>query len=459
MVPQLIVAAAAAVAAAGSARAQDATLARLLEEAFAASPEVAQARAEVAAERARIPQVGALPDPTLTLGIQNDGFKGIEVGTMETSFFNIMLTQPFYWPGKRGLREEVATLEAKRAEARLGRALLDVEARARRAWIGLLLVRGRIDLLEEEERLWAQAEHAARSRYESGQVPQSDLLRAQLERARLQQRRFAIDAERVAREAEVNRIRVHPLDEPLPVSARLADLPDPAAPAEAEAEKDAESRSPEVQAAALEIEQAGRRVALARKERLPDFAVTAAIMPRGSLDPMWQLGVSVGLPIFAGSKQNRAVDESEQRRAGAATGAETIKQVLRLRTRERIAALAALNRANQQYRTQVLVLSAATVRSTSAQYEVGRLPFAAVLEALTGYVSDKASYLGSLAEAQLAAIAQRELSLDAMPPPAGGAAGAMPGTGASAARAGTAAAQTPSSGAEATTRSRGMNGM
>jgi hypothetical protein len=153
------------------------------------------------------------------------------------------------------------------------------------------------------------------------------------------------------------------------------------------------------------------------------------------------------------------VDESEQRRAGAATGAETIKQVLRLRTRERIAALAALNRANQQYRTQVLVLSAATVRSTSAQYEVGRLPFAAVLEALTGYVSDKASYLGSLAEAQLAAIAQRELSLDAMPPPAGGAAGAMPGTGASAARAGTAAAQTPSSGAEATTRSRGMNGM
>src|SRR5690349_15033293 len=252
MVPQLIVAAAAAVAAAGSARAQDATLARLLEEAFAASPEVAQARAEVAAERARIPQVGALPDPTLTLGIQNDGFKGIEVGTMETSFFNIMLTQPFYWPGKRGLREEVATLEAKRAEARLGRALLDVEARARRAWIGLLLVRGRIDLLEEEERLWAQAEHAARSRYESGQVPQSDLLRAQLERAGLQQRRFAIDAERVAREAEVNRIRVHPLDEPLPVSARLADLPDPAAPAEAEAEKDAESRSPEVQAAALE---------------------------------------------------------------------------------------------------------------------------------------------------------------------------------------------------------------
>ena len=457
MVRQLIVLL--ALAGAGSARAQDATLERLLAEAAAASPEVAQARADVAAERARVPQAGALPDPTLTLGIQNDGFKGIEVGTMETSFYNIMLTQPLFWPGKRGLREQVATLDARRAEARLQRALLDVQARTRRAWIGLLLVRGRIDLLDEEERLWATAEHAARSRYESGQVPQSDLLRAQLERARLEQRRYAIDAEMVSRVAELNRLRLHPLDEPIAATARLADLPDPPVLPEAEAQRDAEARSPEVQAAMLGVEQAGRRVELARKERLPDFAVSAAIMPRGSLDPMWQLGVSVGLPIFAGRKQNRAVDEAGQRSIGASQGAETVKQVLRLRTRERLAALSALNRANQQYRKQVLVLSLATVRSTSTQYEVGRLPFAAVLEALNGYVEDKTSYLGSIADAQLAAIAQEELSLDPVPGTAGGPSGAMPGTAAASARTGSASAAAPSSSAEAASPSRGMNGM
>ncbi|HET9751474.1 MAG TPA: TolC family protein, partial [Myxococcales bacterium] len=293
----------------------------------------------------------------------------------------------------------------------------------------------------------------------SGQVPQSDLLRAQLEQARLQQRRFAIDAELVSRIAEVNRLRLHPLDEPVPATARLADLPDPAVLPEADAEKDAETRSPEVQAAVLGIEQAGRRVELARKERLPDFAVTAAIMPRGSLDPMWQLGVSVGLPIFAGRKQNRAVDEAGQRGIGASQGAETVKQVLRLRTRERLAALSALDRANQHYRKQVLVLSLATVRSTSTQYEVGRLPFAAVLEALNGYVSDKASYLGSLADAQLAAVAQEELSLDPLPGTGGGASGAMPGTAATAARAGAAAGPAQSSSAAAASPSRGMNGM
>jgi outer membrane protein TolC len=459
MFRQSILVAALTAAYVGGAQAQDATLPGLLEEAAAASPEVAQASAEVAAERARVPQAGAFPDPSLTLGIQNDGFESIQIGKAETSWYNIQLTQPFYWPGKQGLREQVASLEVRRAEARLSRALLDLEARVRRAWIGLLLARGQMELLDEQERLWTQAEQTARSRYESGQVTQSDLLRAQLERARLQQRRFALEADVATRSAEVNRLRRHPLDEPVRASARLPDLSDPALLSESEAEKDAETRSPELQLATAGVEQSGRRVDLARKERLPDFAVTAAVMPRGSLVPMWALGVSIGLPIFAGSKQNRAVDENEQRRLGESQGAETLRQVLRLRTRERISALTALNRVNQQYRKQVLVLSDASARSTLAQYEVGRVPFASVLEALSGYVSDRASYLGSIADAQLVAIAQLEVSLEQVPSMGGvGGAGAMPGTSPSAARATGAPAGGEARGSEASPQ-RGMGGM
>ena len=444
----------------GGVRAQDAAHATLIEEASAVSPEVAQARAELEAQRARIPQVGALPDPTLTLGIQNDGFKRIEIGTMETSFFNIMLTQPLSWPGKRGLREQLASLESRRAEARLNRTLLDVEGRMHRALLGFLLVRGQIELLDEQERLWTQAEQAARSRYESGQVPQSDLIRAQLERARLQQRRWALEAELATRTAEVNRLRAHPLDEPVPLNGRLTDLADPVLLPESDAQNDATARSPEVWLAKLGIDQAARRVDLARKERLPDFALTAAIMPRGSLEPMWQLGVSVGLPIFAGRKQNRAVDEGEQRRIGEAQGAEVLTQILRLRTHERLSALSALNRTNQHYRKQVLVLSAASARSTLAQYEVAGVPFAAVLEALAGYISDKASFLGSIADAQAVAIAQREVSLEPVPSlVGGGATGPMPGVAATATRASAGSTGTSTSSAEGASPSRSMSGM
>ncbi len=443
------------------ASAQDAVLQKLLDDAAAANPEVAQARAAVEAESARIPQAGALPDPSLSLGIQNDGFRRINIGTMDTSFFSIQLTQPLYWPGKRGLREAVATLEKRRSEARLGRAVLDLEGRVRRAYLGLLLVRAQIDLLAEQEQLWLQAEQTARARYESGQVPQSDLLRAQLERARLQQRRWALDAELSTRLAEPNRLRVRPLDEPVQTSARLADTPDPADLAEAAAQQDALERSPEILLSTLGVEQAGRRLDLARKEKLPDFAVSAAIMPRGGLEPMWQVGFSIGLPIFAGSKQNRAVDESAHRQIGEAQGAEALRQILRLRTHERLTTLLALNRTNQQYRSQILVLSAAAARSTLSQYEVGRVPFASALEALSGYISDRTSYLGSIADAQLIAIAQKEVSLDPVPSLGGGSgpAGSMGGASTTAASAGAAASGNQTGGTESPTSSRSTSGM
>ena len=460
MVLKSFVVTAVAVAIASSARAQvpaqDAALARLLAEAAAASPEVAQAHASVEAERARVSQAGALPDPSLTLGVQNDGFRRINIGTMDTSYFNIGITQPFFWPGKRGLREQVATLETRRADARLGRAELDLEGRVRRAYLGLLLVRGQVDLLTEQETLWTQAEQTARSRYESGQVPQSDLLRAQLERARLQQRKWAQDSEVAVRLAELNRLRARPLEEPVPTLTRLADVPDPVVLPAAEAEKDAEARSPEVLLSSLGIEQAGRRVELAQKEKLPDFSIAAAIMPRGGLEPMWSLGLTVGLPIFSGRKQDRAVDENQQLRIGEQQGGEALHQILRLRTRERVSTLAALNRSNQHYRSQILVLSAAATRSTLTQYEVGRLPFAAELEALSGYVADRTSYLGSIADAQLIAIAQQEVSLDPVASlSGGGGAGAMPGVSATAASTSAAATGTPTSGAAATSPSRG----
>ncbi len=450
-------------AVAPAARAQasvdDPALRELLAEAVQASPEVAQARAEVEAQRARVPQAGALPDPSLTLGIQNDGFKSITVGSAETSFINVMLTQPLPWPGKRGLREQVASLDARQAEARLARAMLDLEGRVRRAYLGLLLTRGQLELLDEQEKLWAQAEQTARSRYEAGQAPQSDLLRAQLERARIVQRRWGLEADAATRVAELERLRGPRTGPTLPMGAPLREMADPPVPPEEAAQADAEQRSPEVLFATLGLEQAGRRVELARRERAPDLAIAAAVMPRGSMDPMWSLGVTVGLPIFAGRKQQRAVDESEQRRIGQAQGAEAVRQILRLRIRERLAVLVALNRTNGQYRRQVLVLSAAAAKSTLTQYEAGRVPFAAVLEALLGYVADRAGHLASVAQAQLVAVAQRELSLEPVPVLGGGMGGsAMPGTSALPASA-VAAPVTNPSGDGAQERAPGMKGM
>jgi outer membrane protein TolC len=430
-VPALLLAATTAQAEPLAPQPADPLLAGLIQESLARRPELRQSEALVAAERERVPQAGAFGDPVLSLGIQNDGFGGIQIGKMETSFWQVMITQPLPWPGKLGLRSDAAATGVRLAEATLARARLTAEADVRRAYLDLLLVRDRLALLTRLEALWRKAEGLTRSRYETGEGTQSDLLRAQLERNRLRQRRWALQAEERSRVQAVNRLRAHPLDEPFPTTASVAAQALPVLPGDQAALADAEQRSPELMLARLQSERAVQQVAVARRDRYPDLAVTAAIMPRGGLDPMWAAGVSLTLPIFSWSKQGRAVAEGEARAAAGAGGAEAMLQLLHLRVQDRLAQLANLLESAGLYKDGLLIQSQATVDSTLSQYRVGRVTFASVLEAIAGAINDEDGYLQTLASAERVAIAAAEVSLE----PGGGASGgssggAIPGVGA-----------------------------
>lgn len=411
----------------------DPVLDRLIAESLSARPEVKMTVETASAEHERISQVGALPDPVLSLGIQNDGFKSIQIGKMETSFYQVMLSQGLPWPGKRGLRSEVARLAASQADVACSRLRLSTEADVRRAYLDLLVARERLELLDRLEAIWQKSIGTARARYESGEGAQSDVLRAQLELNRIRQRRWSLRAEEATRIQALNRLRGHPLDEAIETSARVHDAPLPAVPTLEVATRDAEARSPELVSARLGAEQAEAQVRLSERERFPDLGVNVGIMPRGRLEPMWTAGVSIGLPIWSGRKQSRAVAESSARSAASTRSAEATAQILRLRVAERRAALTALSETIQLYREGLLVQSRATADSTLAQYRVGRVTFASVLEANAGYINDEDSHLLAVADALRVAIASAEVSLEpvgAAGAAAGMASAAVPGAGA-----------------------------
>ncbi|MFH0900248.1 MAG: TolC family protein [Pseudomonadota bacterium] len=399
-------------AAAGPALVDDPLLAGLVKEALEKRPEIALAQAAVQADRERVPQARALPDPVLSLGIQNDGFARIQIGEMETSYLAIMASQTFPWYGKRDLRGEAIALGTRQQETDLERTRLTVQAEVERAYVDLLLVRDQLVLLAQVETLWMQTEGMARVRYEVGDGAQSDILRAQLERSRLEQRRWTLEAEERRRVAVLNRLRGHPLDDVVTTSRSLADIPDPALSEATAAFKDAELRSPELEKWRLAIEKSGKLVELAEREAYPDVTVSAGLMPRGgSFPPMWQAGMSFSVPIWRDRKQARALEENRIRRTASQFGAEATSQLLRQRVTERLELLKALLASNRLYRSGLLVQSEATVSSTMAQYQVGRVTFAAVLEALIGYVADVNAFFDSAAAAQRVDIAQREVSL------------------------------------------------
>jgi outer membrane protein TolC len=368
-------------------------------------------------DQERVPQAGVLPDPTLSLGLQNDGFRSIQVGKMETSFYSVAFTQPLPWPGKRALRQEVAALNVDLSEATRSRIQLGLEADVRRGYANLLLVRGQKQLLEEQSVFLEQAERLARTRYEVGQGSQGDLLRAQLERTRLQQAAWSLEAEERTTLAVLNRLRQHDPADPIPTTAALADLPEPTA----LSLEQVEARSPELAGALATVRQTDKLLALARLDRRPDFSVTAGVMPRGALDPMWQVGVGISLPIYGRSKQQRAVAEHEHHRQGQGAEVESVRTLLRQRLEERSIQIQNLRRTRDLYRQGLLVQSEANYKAALAQYEGGRGSFLGALEALNGWVGDQGSFLQTLAQLQAQHIALREAALGPTAPISGGA--------------------------------------
>jgi outer membrane protein TolC len=423
----------------------DPRLRDLIKESLEKRPEIARVRSQIAAEKERVPQSHVLPDPSIAVGIQNDGFGGIQIGKMESSWLFVVASQTFPWFGKRGARAGLAALGGDDAQADLLRTMLSVTAEVERGYLDLLLVRDQLAQLAKLERLWQQSEAIVRVRYETGEVGQSDLLRAQLERARLKQRRWALESEERRRLASLNRLRGHDLDEALATERHLVDLPDPVVPDVGQETLSSEVASPELKKAQLAGSEADRRVDLAKKERWPDVTVTAGLMPRwGNFDTMWQAGVSLNLPVWSAHRQARVIAEYQARGGAARSGVEAVRQLLRERVRERFEALRGLVEVNRLYRGGLLTQSETTVSSTLLQYQVGRVAFASVLEALAGYLGDVNSYLESIASAQRIAIAEREISLDAPATSAGAGMGAtgMPGTGAAASSGSSAVRQT-----------------
>lgn len=396
----------------------DAALAQLIAEGLAARPEIAASRAAADAAQEQVRQAGALPDPMLQLGLQNDGFTSLEIGTMPSSFVSIMGQQTLPWPGKRGLRADVAQLAADQARQTVSRLQLSTEADVRRAYLDLQLVRERLALLDSLAVIWQNAQGAARVRYTAGDGAQSDLLRAQLALDRLAQRRLALGADERSRVQQLNRLRAHPLDEAIATPAQLRDAAQLAG-LEARFSADrAVARSPELAAARLGVTRADRSVALAGKSAYPDLTVSTGIMIRGSLPPMWTVTVGGPLPVFAGDKQRREVAERRAEASAARGDTAAVEQLIRLRVAERRTAFTALVATIAIYQRGLLVQSQATTESTLAQYKVGKVSFASVLEANAGFIADQDGFLDSIAAAQRLLIADAEISLDAPPMPA-----------------------------------------
>lgn len=288
----------------------DLTLAEAERLALQAEPGVQAAEARAAAHRERAVSAGELPDPRIRMGVMNLPVDTFSFTRENMTQAQLGVRQSFPSAGSREAssrrfqaraRSQGESAEARRRQVRL---------RVREAWLDVRHREASLQALEDNRDLFADLVEVTRSLYAEGRRSQQDLIRAQLELSRLDDRMLEV-RERI-RTARADLARWIGRDD---AGRRLAGgWP-------AWNELDPEPRlarrleeHPSLQAMRERAAAADADIDRARSRYEPSWAVDAGYGFRGGRDDLggsradfFSLMVSLDVPLFTGNRQDRDV--------------------------------------------------------------------------------------------------------------------------------------------------------
>ena len=393
------------------------SLPRLLAEVRARNPSLRAARLDAAARAARPAQAAAWPAPSVGLTVQP--FPVLTARGAQRSQWRV--EQPLPTPGTRALRRAVA--EDRAAQARLGADALAsaLALRVEQAYVALALAHAQQRLVAGFQAQLRTFEEAATTRYAVGQGSQASILKAQIERRRLDLERTRLGEDEAAARARLaalldrdagHLVGIARLD--TAVTPPLLPLADLLAVALAE--------RPEADARQRALAQTGREVDLARKAFWPDLRLSASYLDIAARDApptadgrdALAVGVGVRVPLDRAALRAGVAEARAARRAAA-----TRFDVLRAQLRADIQGLTArLARQREQLDllTETLLPQAEVARAAArSAYGAGAADFLALLDAERTRYQLRRDRLTTLARAhQTAAALARTLGVDTL---------------------------------------------
>lgn len=267
----------------------------------------ARARAEAIAERPAI--AGALEDPMVFPSIDHYPSEMMDDAENSRRYdWSVGIEQRFPLSRVRSHRARVARAEAVTADAAVDRVSLDVMLEAQQAFFMLRERRLMVTVLERQRGLARELVAGAAARYAGGSGLQADVLRAEVEAARIAAAQRALSAQIVAAEAMLN-VSMG-MEAAAPVGELDYTVSLPALPATADLQSLAADNRPELRAGTAEIERANAEVEVMRSMYRPMAMVRvghASTMAEGK-GAMLMLGISV--PLWR-NRLRAGVDEAQ----------------------------------------------------------------------------------------------------------------------------------------------------
>ena len=346
------------------------------------NPGLSAARAESRAAQARVSPLSRPPDPRLQLGLMNRSLSTFGQRSA-VAMDQLTLTQMIPVPGKLRAATAAARAGARAADANAEELRFSLRVRAADDFYVLDQMDRSIGVLGQTGSLLREVEALVRTKYSLGSGRQADVLRAQLELAKLEEELTVMRAMRSEAEARLNALLRRPAGPPfgaviapclpdsLPTQATLLD----AAGRDAAVVRGAQARLDAAQAT-------GRGAAL---ERWPDLELGVGYgqqpMAGGrGTERMVSLMVGATLPVWSGSRQGAMRREAAAMAQAAEAGLLAAESEVGGRIGELTASFERARRLRALYRGTVLPQARAAAAAALAAYRSGGSSLDSVLE-------------------------------------------------------------------------------
>ncbi|MBW6519511.1 MAG: TolC family protein [Desulfoarculaceae bacterium] len=376
----------------------------LVADAKAFNPELKAGEARWQAFVNRAQQAGTLDDPMLMFKIQNALIRaplGFDRDSMTAKVIGISQMVPFF--GKRDLARRSAELDAEVSRWRFEERKIELERMVRESWYQLYAIDRSLEIVERNIVLLDDLVTLAETLYGVGDALQLDVLRAQLERSKMEGLRISLHQQRQSLEARLNTLAFRPVTVTIPTipATELTVIAYDAA----DLERLAEQHRPLWRGLQVEMEKARVASSLAQKENYPDFTFSLEYMQREAAMgdegfDMYSAAVSFNLPVQRQRRQAMVAEADSEKRT-AVQEIERVRNEIRFGIADGLARLERNRRLTELYQGGIISQAEVTLDASLAAYRVGQKEFMKVLESQMALFSYQQDYYEAVAEHEM----------------------------------------------------------
>ncbi len=396
------------------------------------NPALAAVGKQAEAMAAIPPQVGSLPDPKVSMKAINLPVDSFSTTQENMTQMQLGFSQALPFPGKLGLKSAAAEHMAAAALQNTQEFRLVLLRNTRIHWWNLVYLDKALEIIRRNQDLLRNLVKIAETKYKTGKGLQQDVLLAQLELSKLLERELKLQAAREREAAGLNALlgrssdtaillpkqNAHDLEE---LSRKRNQSLEDAHQKVRALKQWARGHRPMLLAMDARVEAAGSMVALAEKDYYPDFNAGISYGFRQGVNPVNRqtradfttFMLTMTVPLYTGSKQDRAVD---QRRAEKAQVQFSLEDAINQVEADIDAAASDLRIARDQvalFDHGILPQARQTTASMLAGYQVNKVDFLNLVRAQLSEFNTDIQYWRKVsqahqAEARLAAAAGKE---------------------------------------------------